>query len=163
MRAAIPADISTKASLPGQPATTTVSRRAGVVISGAWLPSSQILVSQAGKAGTTSTVQAGNRHLIPQQFQHKETQQDQQNQIKQGLALSNSSAVGASKLTVAGSVQGTAARVEVIAGQAAGGEGEGLSQLNVRDSAAAKWRPAAPLKTATARRTGDHTAETESG
>ena len=72
--------------------STIVSGSAGVVTSGARLPSGQILVSQTDKAGTTSTVQVGNR-------------------IKQRLALSNSSVAGARKLTVAGTVQGTAGLV----------------------------------------------------
>jgi len=92
--------------------TTIVS---GTMTSTARLPTGQIVMTQAGKTVTaSSTVQVGNRQLTQQQLQAlkqqailKKNQQEQQNQIKQRLAMSNAGGVGSSsKVTMAGTIQG---------------------------------------------------------
>jgi len=97
----------------GTPAMFT----SGVMTTSARIQTGQVVMTQAGKAGTpSSTVQVGNRQLsqqlTPQQLQQLKQQtilkknQDQQNQIKQRLALSSAgAAASSSKVTVAGTVQ----------------------------------------------------------
>jgi E1A-binding protein p400 len=80
------------------------------------LPAGQIVMTQAGKTVTaSSTVQVGNRQLTPQQLQAlkqqtilKKNQQEQQNQIKQRLAMSSTAGgvASSSKVTMATTMQG---------------------------------------------------------
>jgi len=101
--------------------TTIVSGTPAMFTSGAMtttarLPTGQIVMTQAGKTVTaSSTVQVGNRQLTQQQLQalkqqtilKKNNQQEQQNQIKQRLAMSNAGGVASSsKVNMTGTIQG---------------------------------------------------------
>jgi len=87
----------------------------GVMTSSGRVGSGQIVMTQAGKTVTaSSTVQVGNRQVTQQQLQLlkqqailKKNQQEQQNQMKARLAISNAGGVaGSSKVSMAGTLQG---------------------------------------------------------
>merc|ERR1711954_519132 len=92
--------------IPGSGVMTTTTRG----------PAGQIMTTQPGKTVTArSTAQVGNRQLTQQQLQAlkqqiilKKNQQDQQNQIRQRLAMSPSEGgvASSSKVTMAGTIQG---------------------------------------------------------